>query len=69
MSKAQNRADTTKWKKKRKNHLAAKCGKAKCGICHPHKKLGGNHKGRVKEKNLPSQNLFEALMDADLGRI
>jgi len=50
--KAQNRHDTAKWKKKRKNHLADKCGNAKCGICHPHKRIGGNHAGRTKAKYL-----------------
>jgi uncharacterized UPF0160 family protein len=45
---AQNRHDTAKWKKK--EHFAAKCGIPKCPICHPHKFIGGNHKGRVKMK-------------------
>lgn len=47
-SRAQNRHDIEKWKKKK--HPASKCGRAKCGVCHPHKRLGGNHKGRVKKK-------------------
>lgn len=50
MGRAQNRHDTARWKKKRKNHLADKCGIAKCPVCHPHKFIGGNHKGRVKKK-------------------
>lgn len=52
MAKAQNRHDTVKWKKKRKTHLADKCGNAKYGVCSPHKAVGGNHKGRVKKKYL-----------------
>ena len=47
---AQNRHDTARWKAKRKTHLADKCGVARCPVCHPHKYLGGNHKGRVKAK-------------------
>jgi len=57
MSRAQNRHDTAKWKKKRKNHLADQCGNTKCSICHPHKALGGNHKGRVKKKYLPIKSV------------
>jgi hypothetical protein len=49
MSKAQNRADTIKWKKRRKNHHRDKCSNAKCGICSPHKSLG-NNKGKNKAK-------------------
>jgi hypothetical protein len=45
---AQNRHDTLKWKKK--SHLAAKCRKAKCGICHPNKAIGGNNKTAIKPK-------------------
>ncbi len=56
MSKAQNRHDTAKWKAKRKDHGGDKCDNAKCGICHPHKRLGGNHKGRVKKKYLPHED-------------
>jgi len=50
MSKAQNRHDTAKWKKRRINHLAAQCGKPKCSICHPHKAVGGNSLQVVKAK-------------------
>ena len=49
MSKAQNRHDTIKWKKKRKNHVGDKCHRAKCSICSYHKKLG-NSKGKKKRK-------------------
>ncbi len=40
MSKSQNIHDTKKWKQKRKTHLADKCRKAKCTICHSGKVLG-----------------------------
>lgn len=46
---AQNRHDSAKWKKKG-HDSRSKCGRAKCSICHPHKSLGGNHRGVVKEK-------------------
>jgi hypothetical protein len=42
MSKAQNRADTIKWKKKRKDYHGDKCNNSKCPICTPHKAVGGN---------------------------
>lgn len=55
MSRAQNRHDTAKWKKKRSKpeHFADKCNVSKCPVCHPHKFIGGNHKGRVKAKYRP----------------
>lgn len=49
MSKAQNRADTIKWKKKRKDHFGDKCNRANCSICSYHKTLG-NSKGKNKPK-------------------
>ena len=60
MSKAQRRADTKKWKKKRKDHAGDKCSNAKCGICSYHKLLGNSKKGFKK-------NVITALqsMDAD----
>lgn len=53
MSRAQNRHDTAKWKKKRKDHDGAKCKVAMCPICSPHKRVGGNHSSRVKKKYHP----------------
>lgn len=50
--KAQNRHDTIKWKKKRKNYSGDKCNKSKCNICSSHKSIG-NNKGSVKKKHLP----------------
>lgn len=51
MAKAQNIADTIKWKKKRKRHLGDKCNNAKCGICARHKSLGNSSKlDRKQEK-------------------
>ena len=38
MSRAQNRHDTAKHKKKK--HPASKCGNAKCTICHSDKVIG-----------------------------
>lgn len=38
MSRAQNRHDTLKHKKKK--HPASKCGNAKCMVCHSDKILG-----------------------------
>jgi len=38
--KAQNRHDTAKWKKKRKDHGADRCGNAKCTVCHAAKVIG-----------------------------
>jgi len=35
--KAQNRHDTLKWKKRRKHHGKAKCGYARCFVCHSDK--------------------------------
>jgi len=49
MSRAENRFLTIKWRKRRKNHQGDKCRNPKCGICHPHKKLG-NSKERNKKK-------------------
>lgn len=40
MTKEQNRHDTKKWKKKRKNRHGDRCRKAKCTICHAYKVLG-----------------------------
>jgi len=55
MSRAQNRHDTLKWKRRRKTHLASKCKVAKCPVCHPNKYVGGNHAGTVKKKYLPAK--------------
>lgn len=49
MSRAENRFLTKKWKLRRMNHQGDKCRNPKCGICHPHKKLG-NSKERNKKK-------------------
>lgn len=35
--KAQNRHDTKKWKKKRKEHHGDRCKNSKCLICHSDK--------------------------------
>ncbi len=48
MSRAQNRHDTVKWKKKA--HDAAKCRVAKCPVCHHNKYIGGNNKAAIKAK-------------------
>lgn len=50
MNIAQKRHDTMKWKKRRTGKHGDKCSNARCGVCHPHKCVGGNHKGRVKKK-------------------
>jgi len=56
MSRAQNRHDTKRWKKKRKNHFGDKCNRAKCSICSHHKSIG-NNKGAVKTKYKQEKSL------------
>lgn len=51
MARAQNRHDTKKWKKRRKDHFGDKCDNAKCGICAAHKSWG-NAKKAKKPKDL-----------------
>jgi hypothetical protein len=48
--KAENRHYTSKWKKKRKNHLAVKCKVPNCLVCHSKKVLG------ILDKHTKSQN-------------
>lgn len=48
MSRAINRHYAEKFKKKK--HPAAKCGVAKCPVCHHHKYVGGNNKAAIKAK-------------------
>ena len=50
--KAENRHYTSKWKKKRKNHLAAKCKVPNCLVCHSNKVLG------ILDKQTKSQNVI-----------
>ena len=57
--KAENIHYTKVWKKRRKNHYGAKCSRAKCPICTPHKAVGGNHKSTIKAKYRPI--LFEPI--------
>lgn len=58
MSRSENRHNTIKWKKKRKNHFGDKCNRAKCGICSPHKSIG-NNKGKNKAKYEIQNNMDE----------
>lgn len=63
MSKSQNRADTIKWKKKRKDHFGDMCNSSKCPICTPHKAVGGNSKKVKKHKYIyePSTDITEEI--------
>ena len=39
MKRALRRFKTAVWKIKRKDHFGAKCNRARCGICSPHKRF------------------------------
>lgn len=62
MSRAQNIHDTKKWKKKRKNHVADKCNRAKCGLCSPHKRMKNSLKFANKKQLLAKINEKETLV-------
>jgi hypothetical protein len=55
----QNRHDTLKWKIKRKDRHADRCSNAKCGVCHPHKLVGGNSDKVKKYKYRDSEIHYE----------
>lgn len=63
MSKAQNRADTSKWKKKRKDFHGDRCDNAKCAICTPHKAVGGNSRKVKKAKDIAESQRLAADLD------
>jgi hypothetical protein len=55
--KAQNRHDTIRWKKKRKNKFADGCNKAQCTICHSDKVIGIPSRKLLRE-NAKFQNMI-----------
>ena len=59
MGKAQNIADTVKWKKKRKNHNGDLCNRADCGICAAHKTIGNSKKMDKRKHRVESDILKE----------
>ncbi len=59
MSKAQNIADTVKWKKKRKGHNGDLCNRADCGICAAHKTIGNSSKMDKRKHIVEREKLKE----------
>lgn len=58
-NRATRRIKDREWAKKRENYSGHKCSNPKCGICSPHKKIGGNGKDvkKYKYRDLDNQDL------------